>query len=762
MKKIFLTLIGVVLLAPSLKGQTTKDVSLVFNTSDFQIQENDNHLYILSDTLYLYYGNDTSEPALPYVRVNVLIPPDKEYSNFSFTYSRQLVSTQIPVASNSELVPLSNVSKNQLQNTLIPMKFCYPDSNVVYDGTTYYSYYKIISFKVFPFKFFQLGQNLYLYTNISLCITLDDTEDIRYPSYYIIESRQEEIKNNVMATVINGNELEAMYANISYPSFVPPTPYDNTDYNYDYLIVAPKYFMFNGFDRLAQWKTTKGVKTKVLLLDSINAKYSGSTLQTRIKKAIKDYYVKSAGRLEYVLLAADVDKIPTLMCYGEVVTSGDTIREHIPTDYYYSCLEDINWDKNGNGIYGEVTDSVNLNPDVSVTRIPLKREDMSDYIERLLSYEISPDTANWQNKMLLCANIGSGYYTVNGSQISDSHFKIERLYNGYIRDYWNGQTWRLYDTYSDFPGGSEYDFDTYNLGSQLGYGYQILYHKGHGDETGWCMENNGYFSTDHITHSNQLLPLIITDACSTNAFDYSEPCLGESFIKNKALAYVGCSRTNWFRPDTFIVDPCSQFSRSIFYNLLEKQIITLGKIQRNVKEGLCMDVKKYGALRWIVFGINFLGDAELPFYTVKPKDFDDVSIYYDGSSLHVSTNTDNCRICLTSQNDFGGSYFRVVKDTCSALFTDLIGSYTVCITKDGYLPYVIPFNVNTYIQNENITENRTITSYNTYIGSNVTYDKPIGPVFINNGKTSIWNKNEVTITRDFEVRQGAEFEIITQ
>lgn len=45
------------------------------------------------------------------------------------------------------------------------------------------------------------------------------------------------------------------------------------------------------------------------------------------------------------------------------------------------------------------------------------------------------------------------------------------------------------------------------------------------------------------------------------------------------------------------------------------------------------------------------------------------------------------------------------------------------------------------------------------VGSNVTTEKEEGPVVIENGATILESANGVTITRDFEVREGAEFEI---
>lgn len=715
-------------------------------------------LYISSDSMSVWFEENASDPALPYLRLNVLIPPDKEYRSVSYTNTSQLVSSQIQITTNPGVLPLG-ASYTVPSPTIIRPKLFYPDNNVVYDGTTYDSFYKIISFKVFPFKFFQLGQNLYLYTNISLNITLGDTEDIRYPSYYMIESRQEEVKNNVKASVINGNELEIMYADISYPSFVSPTPDDNTDYNYDYLIIAPKYFMFNGFDRLAQWKTTKGVKTKVLLLDSINAKYSGSTLQTRIKKAIKDYYVKSAGHLEYVLLAADVDKIPTLMCYGEVVANGDTIREYIPTDYYYSCLEDIDWDKNGNGIYGEIEDSVSLIPDVAISRIPLSRSEIDNYIDRLIQYEQNLDTTIWRKRILMCGSEANGRIPLDNTGfncISDAHYKLDRIYELSVKDYWNGERVRYYDDFTDFSGGASFDVNAYNMASVLSDYFPIMFEYSHGDTIAWMLENSTY-ETSHVCDGN--LPLILTAACHTNAFDASMNSLSESFLEKMSLAYIGCSRKSLDRAGIFD-GPSLSYLYLILRYIFKNTGLSLGRNLQLVKKAYTPICNNYGGMRWVLFSLNMIGDTELSINVDEPRILDAVSIDYNNNQLNVYMIEDSCNVCLTAFSGNSLIRFELQKNTNHAIFNNLESNYSLCITKPGRIPFIKEININSYIQNSTHITDTTICSYNnTYIGSHVTTNKPEGSVTIQSGKTTIKNGNNVFINGVFEVEQGAELEI---
>ena len=77
----------------------------------------------------------------------------------------------------------------------------------------------------------------------------------------------------------------------------------------------------------------------------------------------------------------------------------------------------------------------------------------------------------------------------------------------------------------------------------------------------------------------------------------------------------------------------------------------------------------------------------------------------------------------------------------------------------GYVPYSTVCE-NTYLQNLTWTGTKNYESKHVMIGSDVTNKVAQGPVVVNSGSTRIKASHSATITKDFEVRQGAEF-IIT-
>ncbi len=164
--------------------------------------------------------------------------------------------------------------------------------------------------------------------------------------------------------------------------------------------------------------------------------------------------------------------------------------------------------------------------------------------------------------------------------------------------------------------------------------------------------------------------------------------------------------------------------------------------------------------RWLLFGLNPIGDPEMPIYTRRPKKFTNVYVSFSNGSLSINTGVDDCKICVASANDIGASYYDV-RTGNSASYSNLTDEYSICITKQGYVPYLAKCGNTVYLQNESFNTDYEVFSSQTFAGSNVTTDKPNGPVEVNKGNTIINGTNGVTINDSFEVKNGASLEIRT-
>lgn len=85
---------------------------------------------------------------------------------------------------------------------------------------------------------------------------------------------------------------------------------------------------------------------------------------------------------------------------------------------------------------------------------------------------------------------------------------------------------------------------------------------------------------------------------------------------------------------------------------------------------------------------------------------------------------------------------------------------TFCITKPGYVPFVfIIKDRKIYLQNTTHNGRHHIKSNSFVIGKDVIDNNFNGPVKVTGGNLNIKYKDNVTINKDFEVRQGATLSI---
>ena len=128
-------------------------------------------------------------------------------------------------------------------------------------------------------------------------------------------------------------------------------------------------------------------------------------------------------------------------CFGKV-NGTEYIDYTIPTDLYYSCFDGcFDWDENKNNIYGEVSDKVDFNQQIFVTRAPIRnKEEAANFVNSVIEYESAPII---DNNILMT---GCKLWNVNKEGKSDANIKGDEMYNNFITPYWGGELKKLYDT----------------------------------------------------------------------------------------------------------------------------------------------------------------------------------------------------------------------------------------------------------------------------------------------------------------------------
>lgn len=461
----------------------------------------------------------------------------------------------------------------------------------------------------------------------------------------------------------------------------------------DYLIVTSEKLKAD-FEPLLNWKIRKGLKAELITMEEINSRYEESTVQLNIKSCLFDYY--SNKELVWALLGGDQNVVPVQGCYAKVrMGTSDLVDESIPTDLFYACFDGrFDWNSNLNDKIGErFLDGLNLVPNIYVSRIPVKEpEEVRTFVKKTLDYELNPPLEGFLERMLL-SGVRS-YLSWDGK--SDNHHRSEVIDNQYISPNWSEEATMFFDTGTDFPTGEWYHMDVANFSEQINSGYGIIHYAGPGNSTAIKMEfGRGFDTSDAAKLDHPVSGLMLSTSSLVNAFELEDTCLSEAFLKNPdggAVAFFGNTRYAFGNQDTSLaLGPSMSYSAVFMENLVsaksENRDYSFAAIASHTKSEFINNGGSGGSYHYLLYTMNAMGDPELPIYATAPGVFDQVRIYWFGSTLRINTGgVDDCRICLTSSS-LSDEFQEVVEGVSEYSFDQLPNDFYVTITKPGYVPY---------------------------------------------------------------------------
>ncbi|HEY2924446.1 MAG TPA: C25 family cysteine peptidase [Candidatus Eisenbacteria bacterium] len=369
----------------------------------------------------------------------------------------------------------------------------------------------------------------------------------------------------------------------------------------DCVIVAPDSIA-DVYQRLADYQTRVGIATVVRNLSTIRA---ADPRSNDLAQAVRSF-IKAARDLwgaRWAALAGDHDQIP--MRYARV---NFALTADIPTDSYYADL-DGTWDGNGNGIYGEVADSLDMNPDIAVGRLSgANRAQAQVLVAKALRYATSP-IARPLTKQLILAEVLLPSDWVPGQLVgSDGATQGESLK---VRAPACATVDRYYENVTEYPGALP--LSKAAALSALGRGYGVVNHVGHGARSQISVGSEVITMPDLAALANgDSLPLWIVSNCASAAADYE--CVAETVVRNPsggALAYVGASREAW---------PGVSYTVSTrLMDFLEAGPPTsLGEAVEDTRAVLLPQARGETPERWGYFYTVLLGDPAIPIWRCAP------------------------------------------------------------------------------------------------------------------------------------------------
>ena len=413
----------------------------------------------------------------------------------------------------------------------------YPSSIGEVVGTGGYRKYNLVDVRITPFVYYPLSGSLTYYPDITVIVRYT------YPQGFS--------SKNVMIDTLPKTEQIAKETILNYDQAKNWYPSGSTGREqYDYVIITTDS-LTSSVTPLVDWETSKGRSVTVVTTQWISNNYEGYDLAAKIREFLLEKYPSSTWGIQYVCLIGSYSDVP-MRHVAQDVGYGQP-----ETDYYYAELslpDDQSWDKNGNHQYGDNSDPIDFEAEISVGRIPWSDPaTVQSICEKSVAYEQNNEDSFKKNILLLGAFFWSD---------TDNAVLMEAKVNqGWMAD------WTMTRMYEDAQSSHpcDYDLNYDNVKSVWSTGtYAFVDWAGHGspDAAYELYPEQPFVDEATCTSLNNDYPSIIfADSCSNSDTDYLN--IGQAMMKQGGVGFLGSNKVAFGCPGWN--NPMSGSSQSLDY-----------------------------------------------------------------------------------------------------------------------------------------------------------------------------------------------------
>ncbi len=527
--------------------------------------------------------DEIGAPELPSKTISIALPLGARIEKIEiisttqreFELCSELSFTRKPVILSQE-----NIMRNEEQDKSIYLSSNpYPEDILQIKGSGILSNYQICEILCVPFHYYPLSKKLVVYNSIKFAIHYQGGD--RFWA-----------KNDLIKKIASNSD----------DIFTMSQRTERGQLQYVIITESP---MDTVFQRLADWKTRKGIPAWVRNVNWIITHYPGEDSAAKIRNYLKTLVDSNT---EYVLLAGDVDFIPCRFAYAMTCSAGFSPgrEDTMPCDLYYADLQG-NWDFDNDHSYGEIEDSVDLYPDLLIGRAPVNAiAEAQRFVEKVLLYEKNPNFYYLNNALFAAEILWADPYTDQGvhkNKIADESFPA------------NFELTKLYQSLGNETKES--------VMQAIRQGQNLINHDGHGwidliSVGGWP---NRIYCADFDTITNgPKYGILYSIGCWTSAFDYSS--VSEAFVNSPnggGVAYIGNSSYGWGSPGNPGFGYSDRFDSRFFYELFNNDNFHLGEALSLAKAHFIPYSREKNVYRWHQYQVNLLGDPEMPVWTRIPE-----------------------------------------------------------------------------------------------------------------------------------------------
>jgi hypothetical protein len=547
----------------------------------------------------------SGEPEVPVHLMHLAIPGDAavesvelvdaEWTVIPGTYRVRPV--QEPFVLSHEVLGLPGPTKTGPIAAIYESAGAYPAKAVEHAGSGYLAGVHVAGLRIHPVRYVPLEGSLALCERAVLRVHYR-TEASDAPFRPAGELREHGMRRLARRLVANPEALAHTAVKMVRPSRML-----RTEEQYDYLLICPEEFV-PYFTPLADWKTQKGVKTKILTIEDIDGSYPGiEPAAARVRQAVIDAYANWG--IAYVLLGGDTNKVPSRHCFAMASGMMGGNVDQIHADLYFSDL-DGDWNANGIEPYGEVADEVDLYADVIVGRFSARNTNQATKLTtKQLTYERNPPT-DYETEMLMTGEI------LWQNPYTDSRISLDWVDEMFIPSRFDPIE-KLYESLGNESVSS--------VTSALNSGKSFWLHDGHGNyELMSVGIGNLYFENMTGLTNGPRYSICYSVACLSAGFDWWS-CIAEGFVRNQdggGVAYVGNNRYGWGSPG----NPKYGYSDRLQHKFFETVFVDgekgVGKALALVKAHYAPQSQSENVYRWHQYSVNLLGDPEFEAWTDTP------------------------------------------------------------------------------------------------------------------------------------------------
>jgi uncharacterized protein (TIGR03382 family) len=408
------------------------------------------------------------------------------------------------------------------------------------------------------------------------------------------------------------------------PSQLPPG-------DYQYVIITPEIFVDladpGSLESLRDARIAGGLTARIETLEWIQANFDGQRPDggqddaTRVRQFLQAAH--DEWGTQYALLVGDADAGDVggesgdnlMPVRGLWVDGGQEMRDNIPADIYYSCL-DGTYDYSADGQYGERWDGpsggeVDLLAELYVGRAPADTsKEVQNFVNKTLAYENG--AGNWLKEVWM---LGEWLFDgpVWGGDFMDGLIEGSST-GGYTTLGFSSLSFYECHTLYDRDEGGQESWDAADLIPILNNGPHIVNHLGHSNNDYnmrmFTQDADGLFNIHPFLHYSQ--------GCYNGAFDNSlgpemgnrieaQDCFAEHLLLGEHGAFATCSNSRYGLGSYTTDGPSHHFHRQFWDAFFAEGKTTIGEAFADCKDDNSSGFVDLGN-RWAGFTVNLLGD----------------------------------------------------------------------------------------------------------------------------------------------------------